>query len=75
MLLPVVPPLLDVHDATYELIEFPLSAGSANVTTIWWFPRVTDGWAGESGTVAGTDGDAGDGGPVPTLLVAVTVQV
>jgi hypothetical protein len=54
----------------------PLSAGAVNVTTIWWFPRVTDGCAGASGTAAGTTlADAGEGDPAPTSFVAVTVHV
>jgi hypothetical protein len=70
-----VPPLGDVHDAAYEVIAVPLSAGAVKDTTIWWFPRVTDGCAGASGIVAGTTtADAGDGDPAPTSLVAVTVQ-
>jgi hypothetical protein len=71
-----VPPSGDVHEAAYEMMALPLSAGAVNVTTIWWFPRLTDGCAGAAGTAAGmTPADAGDGEPAPTSLVAVTVQV
>ena len=73
---PAVPPVLDVHDAVYEVIALPLSAGGVNVTTIRWFPPVTDGCAGASGTAAGiTAADVADGLLVPIALVAVTVQV
>jgi hypothetical protein len=73
---PDVPPLLDVHAAAYDVIAAPLFAGAVNVTTICWFPRVTDGCAGASGTVAGTTvADAAEAGLVPTPLVAVTVHV
>jgi hypothetical protein len=72
----VVPPLLDVHDAVYEVIGLPLSAGAVNATTSTPLPRVTDGAAGTSGTADGTTvADAGDGELVPTLLVAVTAHV
>ncbi|HTK15444.1 MAG TPA: hypothetical protein VL769_03550 [Acidimicrobiia bacterium] len=75
-LFPNVPPSLDVQFAAYDVIALPLSAGAVNVTTICWFPRVTDGCAGASGTVAGTTvSDAAEAGLVPTALVAVTVQV
>ena len=75
-LLPAVPLLLDVHDAAYDVIALPLFAGAVKATTICWFPRVTEGCAGASGTVAGiTVADAVDAGLVPTALVAVTVQV
>jgi hypothetical protein len=75
-LFPNAPPLLEVHFAAYDVIALPLFAGAVNVTTICWFPRVTDGCAGASGTVAGTTvSDASDCGLVPTALVAVTVQV
>ena len=73
---PVAPPSLDVHDAVYEVIALPLLFGAVNETTIWWFPRVTDGCAGASGTEAGTTAaDGADGLLVPIALVAVTVQV
>ena len=75
-LVPDVPPLEDVHVAAYDVIALPLSAGAVYVTTIWWFPRATEGCAGVSGTAAGmTVADAGDGGPDPTSFVAVTVHV
>jgi hypothetical protein len=75
-LFPNVPPLLDVHCTAYDVIALPLFAGAVNVTTICWFPRVTVGAAGASGTVAGTTvSDAAEAGLVPTLLVAVTVHV
>jgi hypothetical protein len=76
LLLPAVPPLLDVHAAVYDVIALPLPAGAVNVITICSFPRATDGCAGASGTVAGTTvADASDAGLVPTPLVAVTVHV
>ena len=57
-------------------MALPLFAGGVNVTTICWFPRVTVGCAGASGTAAGTtDADAADGLLVPIALVAVTVHV
>ena len=76
VLVPDVPPLLDVQDAAYEVIALPLSLGAVKLTTSWWFPRVAEGCAGASGTVAGTTVcDAADAAPAPTALVAVTVQV
>jgi hypothetical protein len=75
-LFPEVPPLLEVHAASYDVIALPLFAGAVNATPICWFPRVTDGAAGASGTVAGiTASDATEAGLVPTPLVAVTVHV
>jgi hypothetical protein len=75
-LVAAVPPSGDVQEAAYEVIALPLSAGAVNVTTIWWFPRLTDGCAGAPGTAAGTTvADAGEGEPAPTSLVAVTLHV
>jgi hypothetical protein len=72
----VTPPLLDAQDAVYAVIALPLSPGAANVTTSTWFARLTVGWAGTSGTAAGTTAfDAGDVPPLPTSFVAVTVHV
>jgi len=56
-----------------------LLAGAVNATEIDAFPAVPITLVGAPGTVAGAVGvtatEAADAGPVPTLLVAVTVQV
>jgi hypothetical protein len=77
VLLPDVPPLLDVHDAEYDRTANPPSSeGALKVTTICALPRVTEGWAGALGAAPGTTGRDGSDAPlVPTALVAVTVQV
>ena len=77
VLLPEVPPLLDVHDAEYPVIAKPPSlAGAANATVIDASPRVTSVIVGAPGAAAGTTGsDGSDALLVPTPLVAVTVQV
>ena len=54
----------------------PSFAGALNATMICVLPAVIVGCAGAFGTVAGTtEAEAGDGGLVPTPLVAVTVHV
>jgi hypothetical protein len=73
---PGAPPLLEVHDASYDVIALPPLSGAAIETEIRWSPRVTPGVAGADGTVAGTTGsDASDSGPCPTAVVARTVHV
>jgi hypothetical protein len=76
LLLPAVPPLLDVHDAANDVIALPLSAPGLNATEINVLPRVTLVIVGGSGTAAGTAGsDGSDALLVPTAFVAVTVHV
>jgi hypothetical protein len=76
VLLPDVPPLLEVHDAEYERIAKPLLAPGVNATEIDALPRVTLVMVGASGAAPGTTArDGGDALLVPTALVAVTVQV
>jgi hypothetical protein len=76
VLLPAVPPLLDVHDAEYERIANPLSAPGVKATEIDALLRVTLVIVGGSGTAAGMTGSDGrEAVLVPTALVAVTVQV
>jgi hypothetical protein len=76
LLLPAVPPLLDVHDAAKDVIALPLSAPAVNATEIDALPRVTLVMVGGSGTAAGMTGSEGrEALLVPTSLVAVTVQV
>jgi hypothetical protein len=76
VLLPDVPPLLDVHEAEYERIGLPLSAPGVNATEIEALPRVTLVMVGGSGTAAGMTGSEGrEALLVPTALVAVTVHV
>jgi hypothetical protein len=73
VLLPDAPPLLEVHEAEYDVIGLPLSAGAPNLTEADPLPLVAVPMAGGFGTPAGTTGsDDGDGAPVPTALVAVT---
>ena len=57
------------------MIGVPLSAGVANVTTICALPGAIVGWAGALGSPSSTDAEGVEAGPVPTPLVAVTVQV
>jgi hypothetical protein len=54
----------------------PLLAGGVNLTEARPFPRVAVPIVGAPGTVAGMKlFDAAEGAPVPTALVAVTLQV
>ena len=46
----VVPPLLDVQVAVYDVIALPLSPGALNATKNAPFPRVTVGASGRSPT-------------------------
>ena len=64
------------HVAVYEVIaEPPLLAGAVKVTVACALPAVAVPIVGAPGTVAGvTVLDADDEGPVPTALVAVTLQ-
>ena len=63
--------------AVYEVIgEPPLEAGGAKKTVACAFPAVAATDGGAPGTVAGvTLLEGADAGPVPTVLVAVTVKV
>ena len=78
----VRPPLLDVHTALYSKIDDPpLLAGGENATVTLWCPAVADVIVGAPGTVI-TGGDSvttgaelADGGPKPTRLRAITLQV
>ena len=74
---PEAPPVVDVHDAAYDVIGLPpLLAGALNATVIEALPLVALVIVGAPGTVAGiTAADAADGPLVPIALVAVTVQV
>ena len=54
----------------------PLDAGAIHEISAWVLPPVADTLAGVPGTVAGVTAlEAVDADPVPTLLVAVTVNV
>jgi hypothetical protein len=56
--------------------EPPLEAGGVKVTVACVFPAVAGPIVGGPGTAAGvTLFDDADAGPVPTALVAVTVNV
>jgi hypothetical protein len=72
---PVKPPGLEV--TVYEVIaEPPLNTGGVNVIVAWPLPLVAVPIVGASGTVAGvTELLALEADPVPTALVAVTVNV
>ena len=53
-----------------------MDAGAVHETSAWVLPPVADTLAGVPGTVAGVTAlEAVDADPVPTLLVAVTVNV
>jgi hypothetical protein len=60
----------------YPVIELPpMTAGAAQVTLAEAGPEVAVTPVGGPGTAAGVTGEeAADAGPVPTLLVAVTVK-
>ena len=58
------------------IAEPPLEAGAVKLTTACAFPAVADTPVGAPGLVAGVIVfEAAEGGPVPTVLVAVTVNV
>jgi hypothetical protein len=77
----VAPPLLEVHFAVWLVIALPLSAPRVNVTinepvAVVVDPDTARTAVGAAGTVEGiTVLEAADAGPVPTSLVAVTVNV
>lgn len=75
---PVRPPGLDV--TVYPVIaEPPLSLGAVNETVAWPFPPIAETPDGAPGAVVGILGVtavlAEDTADVPTLFVAVTVNV
>jgi hypothetical protein len=78
----VRPPLLEVHTALYSKIDDPpLLAGGENTTVTLWCPAVADVIVGAPGTVitggesVTTGAELADGGPKPTRLRAITLQV
>ena len=77
----VTPPLLEVHVAVCPVIALPLLAPRAKVTVsepvaIVVEPDAALTAVGAAGTVDGTTAlEGADAGPVPTGLVAVTVNV
>jgi hypothetical protein len=74
----LVPLILPGDDVTvYWVIAAPPSdAGAVHETSASVLPPVADTPVGVPGTVAGTTAlDVPDADPVPTLLVAVTVNV
>ena len=79
---PMVPPVVHVFEpgllvTVYPVIELPpVEPGAVQVTAAVVLPGVADTAVGAPGTVAGVTGElAEDGAPVPTALVAVTVNV
>ena len=69
-------PVTDEHEAVYDVIGLPFSAGATNDTRMRWLPRATVGCAGALGAAAGTKGAEGaEVAPVPMMLVAATVHV
>ena len=71
----VKPPGFEV--AVYELMAAPpLEAGAVQATVTEPLPAVTELTVGAPGTVRGvTAAEGAEAGPVPTALVAVTVNV
>ena len=72
------PLILPGEDVTvyWVIAAPPLDAGAVQDTVAWVLPPVADTLAGAPGTVAGVTAlEAVDADPVPTLLVAVTVNV
>ena len=58
------------------MVEPPLLVGVTKLTTALALPRVAETAVGAAGKVAGvTAVDADDAEPVPTLFVALTVNV
>ena len=62
------------------IVAPPLLAGAVKATLAWALPAVAVAPVGAPGTVTPAVGvtaglDAAEAGPVPTLLVAVTVKV
>ena len=58
------------------MVAPPLDAGGVKVTLAWALPAVAVPMVGAPGAVVGvTAFEAADDGPVPTLLVAVTLKV
>ncbi len=71
----VIPPGDEV--AVYPVIGLPpLSPGAVQLTVADALPRTAVTFVGAPGTVAGvTELEGAEGGPVPTVLAAVTVKV
>lgn len=71
----VNPPVLAV--TVYEVIELPPSAaGGHQLTVALVFPATATTFVGAPGTVRGVTGfDGSDGGPLPTMFTATTVNV
>jgi hypothetical protein len=75
VLTPCAPPLLDVHVAVNDVIALPLAACDEKPTDSMPLPLVTAPIAGAFGTAAATmAAETGEGGLVPTALVALTVH-
>ena|SRR5665213_43153 len=78
---PAVCAVLTPSDAItkYWVIGLPPSGAGAQVTVAWPLPGVATTFVGAPGAVAAgcgvTDDEGADAAPVPTLLVAVTVNV
>jgi hypothetical protein len=73
---PLVPPLVEMHCARYDVIGLPLAAPGVKLTVVEVSVAATVTLLGASGAAAGVAGaEAGEGGLSPSLLVAVTVQV
>jgi hypothetical protein len=73
---PAAPPLLDVHEAAYEVTVLPWAGAVPNATDAEPLAGVTLVIAGAPGTAAAITGAEGaDAGLVPVPLVAVTVHV
>jgi hypothetical protein len=73
---PLVPPLVEMHCARYDVIGLPLAAPGMNPTLTDVTLGTTVNAVGAPGAPDSVTGDDGaDGGLVPIALVAVTVQV
>ena len=73
--LPVVPPVLEVHDAVKVRIGLPLFAPGVNATVIWAFPRVTLVIVGALGGPSANAGAADRPSTRPAAVKATTRRV
>ncbi len=72
----LAPPLLEVHETVKPVIALPPLLPAVKATTTLLLPIVSELIVGAAGGTAATKLlEAADAGPLPTALVASTVQV
>ena len=76
MPVPVMPPLLELHDTVKSITAAPLLLPGVNETFKELLPLSARSISGAAGAAAGTaSADSGDDAPVPMMFVAMTEHV